>query len=125
MKNGKGKYNLRSIRCYMATKYIIDKEMYKFMDKGECPPNPLQHESKSRITKEIYADRSKITQKALVKRALKKFGEAEVIKVFNNKNYSCAPYKKLFEGATTSRNPKDEKNIEFLETTKGNASAAG
>lgn len=50
-----GTYNMRSIRCYIATEWIKLKTEYEQMEYPNEPINPLQH-IKPGITANVYAD---------------------------------------------------------------------
>lgn len=51
-----GSHSMRSIRCYIATKFIMLRAEYYEMGWKPEPLNPLQH-VKPKMTEEVYADK--------------------------------------------------------------------
>ena len=71
---------MRSIRCYIATKWIMLCAEYEEVGWSNRPLNPLQH-VKPGITKDIYADKQATDTHKARERCIKKYGE-EALKHF-------------------------------------------
>ena len=81
-----GKYNMRSVRCYHATKWVRTVADYKFMEWDDPPPNPLQH-VKPTLTKATYAEEGADNTDAAMRRCLfREKTRDEAITILRRKN---------------------------------------
>ena len=72
-----GYYNMRSVRCYKATKWVQICTEYDVMGWDMKPDNPLQHTT-AKLTKNTYAEPGSDNTDQAMRRCLDKYGlEAE------------------------------------------------
>jgi hypothetical protein len=69
-----GKYNMRSARCYQATKWVQNKADFKEMGWEDEPPNPLQHTT-PRLAETTYAKAGAANRNDARHRCIEKYPE--------------------------------------------------
>ena len=100
--------NLRSARCYRATKWVQLSAEYRAMKwDDDIPPNPLQHTT-PHLTRTTYAEPGADDYNQAVSRCWKKYAEAETLfKRFRRANVAPTtagmPTTATTVGATTTR----------------------
>lgn len=96
-----GKYNMRSVRCYHATRWVKICADYKFMEWDDPPPNPLQH-VKPGLTKTTYAEIGADSEEQAIHRCvLRKETRAEAIAILKRKNKDVEQLLKNIGNTTT------------------------
>ena len=71
-----GNYNLRSVRCYQATKWVKLCAEYKVMGWDMPPENPLQHTTPA-LARSTYAEADAADENQARRRCIKKYKEAK------------------------------------------------
>ena len=72
----RGKYNMRSVRCYQATKWVKLCTEFKVMGWEMPPENPLQHTTPA-LARSTYAEADAGDENRARQRCLKKYKEAK------------------------------------------------